>query len=80
MYYRKAPLDYLKTLNLTQHCLSVVLIMDTFLKLITYGLNRYLSSQWRKIELFFTLHSIIDAIFDYSLNWFENYATMDRSY
>ena len=80
MYYREAPLNYLKNLNLLYHSFSIILVIDTILKLITYGLNRYISFSWRKMEFIFTLHAIGDAILDYLFNWFEIYATMDRSY
>lgn len=73
MHYFEADSVYNNTLNNIYYALSFVMISDTILKLMAYGIVRYWGYVWRKMELILSLISLIDFIVDLTVGWTSYY-------
>lgn len=73
MQYYESPDHYNELLNDIYYGISGILILDTILKLMSYGPVRYWGYSWRKLELILSLISLIDIIANRVLNWVELY-------
>jgi hypothetical protein len=62
-------------LNVVHHSLSVLLVLDTVVKVLAYGPTRYLGYIWRKLELFVSACCIMDLMLDWSVGWYRIYLT-----
>lgn len=47
LYFEEASTHFLHVINWAHHFLSLILLIDTILKLFTYHLKRYLDDVWR---------------------------------
>lgn len=47
LYFEDADNKFLNSINWIHHFLSLILFIDTILKLFTYHLKRYLDDIWR---------------------------------
>lgn len=68
-FYDGASLDLLQTLEYIYHTLSGFLILDTFLKILAFGIRRYWGYVWREIEFILSFIALIDLILFLTINW-----------
>jgi len=80
MFYYDQPYSYFQYLNIVHHIISSVMIIDTGLKLLAYGLNRYMGYVWRKLEFTISFLSLADLIFDRFFHWTDYYYFKDVNY
>jgi hypothetical protein len=88
LFFYPASFEYLNLLNYFHHFLSLMIVLDTFLKVLDYGFVRYFGKNsfisplgyfWRKLEFLVTIISVLDFIIDVELNWFKTYVNSSIS-
>ncbi|CAD8081899.1 unnamed protein product [Paramecium sonneborni] len=52
---------------------AVVFAIDCIIKILAYGVTRYLASSWRLIELIITIISLADFSYDLKNKWFHHF-------
>lgn len=74
LFYYGADENYLILLNHFYQAFSCVMILDTIIKLLAYGIVRYFGYSWRKIEFVLSLISLLDLAIDLIIyNWTKRY-------
>lgn len=64
MIFEGANYNYMQNLNSIHHSISWVMVFDTILKLLTFGVNRYFGYNWRRFEFIIALLGLIDFALD----------------
>ncbi|CAD8119651.1 unnamed protein product [Paramecium sonneborni] len=72
-FYDEAQLDLLQNLEDIYHTLSCLLIIDTGLKILAFGIRRYWGYIWREIEFILSFIALIDLTLYLTINWSKYY-------
>lgn len=73
LFSYKADENYLYALNYLHHSFSIIMILETIMKLLTLHFVLYMGDWWRIIEFVLSLLALLDLILDISYGWFTLY-------